>query len=967
MAKSKNKSNVGGVGENKVSGRSKGLKRTEVKRGQKRGDAWQQMGEMSYADTPEYRDVHRSQQLSRGVPGEVKTYAMPNLIAAGIGVATAFLAWIVWGVGGYFVAWASSSFGSSNDGLDQARELGVPDYFVPQERPMGEGTSLTETCYAPTGPDGGLLPGGDCYGSVGSVPVPEWHTDMTHQAMTNAGIPVETGGNTDTLGSWLLFDHVGVGRLLFVFGIAALVGYLSSVLLRKQRDAYNQMYDTSDINNHQGDQKIALPEEVAQKYSPFPNVGARCPTAPSSLISHINLSDKGVTDVQLTQFADDDVVDEKTGDTIYLKNEPLRDDDGKIVTKTVPMIDEEFGDALWDGSGLPKIKALRRRFDARKLSYNPGGKDIVKASKQDTLAEFINEEWEFPEYEPQRPSGVYIVDEAPVNTMVLAMTRAGKGQTYIEPMIDMWLRETRGNNMVINDPKGELLVKNYVRASKRGYQVVQFNLINALKTDIYNPLAMAADAAREGDSTKTAMYVENIAEVFFPIEGSGDPVWPSAANNAFKRTAYGMIDFYLEEEREMRKQAKVTHVEPKVLETRIDQMWGKVTLYNCYQFFVQLSAKKLKDPITLVNERAEAMEFGDVEGDSTAQMAYQQEIDKAEPRMPIWNGEAELDMLTLFFNATDLLPKNTMRDLVGNADKSLRAMGAAEKMLASVYGIAITAMSFFTDPTISTLTSGTLSQNVDFAGLSFPRRFGVRFDQNYVSREKLVGTKVVWDAFEDRKFTRQLPDKLFRHDDTIGREGWARYYFDGKFPKNTAYVRLRIFTNGSDMLMKTFYFKFTKGYQTNLRGQSYIKDPVNGTKIVKDGILTELQMQDDGSLIEEDSVFTEKRMNISQLSVDDISTDQRAKDNVKLIDDHRPVIIMPQVRYSEQPKAVFLVTPPHLMKYAKLILILIKQLVDLNFDKSYMTKANQKPLYKTRFMLDELGKSDCETLLTCNV
>ena len=27
------------------------------------------------------------------------------------------------------------------------------------------------------------------------------------------------------------------------------------------------------------------------------------------------------------------------------------------------------------------------------------------------------------------------------------------------------------------------------------------------------------------------------------------------------------------------------------------------------------------------------------------------------------------------------------------------------------------------------------------------------------------------------------------------------------------------------------------------------------------------------------------------------------------------------------------------MKYAKLILILIKQLVDLNFDKSYMTKS----------------------------
>lgn len=86
----------------------------------------------------------------------------------------------------------------------------------------------------------------------------------------------------------------------------------------------------------------------------------------------------------------------------------------------------------------------------------------------------------------------------------------------------------------------------------------------------------------------------------------------------------------------------------------------------------------------------------------------------------MWNGEQEVDMLTLFFNATDKLPVNSMRTLVGNSDKALRAMGGAEKMLASVYGIAITAMSFFVDPTISTLTSGTLSQNIDLGGMSFP-------------------------------------------------------------------------------------------------------------------------------------------------------------------------------------------------------------------------------------------------------
>lgn len=50
----------------------------------------------------------------------------------------------------------------------------------------------------------------------------------------------------------------------------------------------------------------------------------------------------------------------------------------------------------------------------------------------------------------------------------------------------MWTRELTPNNMVINDPKGELLVKFYVKGSVRGFQIVQFNLINAMKTDIYN-------------------------------------------------------------------------------------------------------------------------------------------------------------------------------------------------------------------------------------------------------------------------------------------------------------------------------------------------------------------------------------------------------------------------------------------------------------------------------------------------
>lgn len=251
-------------------------------------------------------------------------------------------------------------------------------------------------------------------------------------------------------------------------------------------------------------------------------------------------------------------------------------------------------------------------------------------------------------------------------------------QTVIEPTIDMWTRELRPNNMVINDPKGELLQKFYVPGTYRGFQIVQFNLINAMNTDIYNPLMMAAQSAREGDFTKCAMYVENIANVFFPVDGGDDPVWPNAANNAFKRAAYGLIDYYLEEEAELRLFAQRTKMDQRVLEQKLDTIWGKVTLYNCYQLFVQLTSKKLKNPAVEFTKKAKAGKF-----DNLSEDEYNKKLDEVEAKSKLWEDKPELDLLTLYFNATDMLPKNDMRTLVANANNALRSMAGAEKMLSS--------------------------------------------------------------------------------------------------------------------------------------------------------------------------------------------------------------------------------------------------------------------------------------------
>lgn len=901
---------------------------------------WEKVSAKAHGDTLANRDVYEDQQLDRSRIKQKMSRTSRTWVSVIAGALVFALAWVLFTMGVMLFSGVSTLIGGI--GSDSGTSSEVQEYQVRDQKVTSNG--VLDCVFA-------LDQAGErlddvCHGTQEEIPVPQWYLDQQVDAgpaaegeTTDSGVSIEAvQASLLTISMWKVLFSLALGGMTF--------GLLYPYLMRNLQ-AQNLMNDTTDINQYANDQHIALPEEIQRKFDWFPDVGAHTDVQPSSMISHMMLTNKGLKKIVVPQRADRDMVD---GDGVeYLKGEILRDSDDNPLTTLQPIIDEEFGAALFDASGLPQDKGLRKVYNVSKIPYNADGKDQYKLKGYDTVGDLINKDWEFPEYEVQRPGGAYIVDTAPVNTMVLAITRAGKGQTYIEPMLDMWMREKRPNNVVINDPKGELLVKNYVKATMRGFQVVQFNLINAMKTDIYNPLGMAADAAREGDATKCAIYVENIADVFFPTDGGEDPVWPNAANNAFKRAAYGLIDFYLEEERELRALAARTGMDPQQLEVKLDTMWGKVTLYNCYQLFVQLTSKKMKNPMKELEARFKAGEFEDIED---GQEIYNNEFEIARRKAVLWEDKPETDMLTLYFSATEAMPMNTMRTLIANANNALKAMAGAEKMLASVYGIAITAMSFFTDPTISTLTSGTPSQNTDLGGLSFPRRMGVRFGMNYLKRDHLIGAQAKWDAYSDPMFTDAL-GKDFEHEDIVSREGWARYFFPGKFPTDNAYLRLRLVNPQTQMLIRTMHFHFKKDYQSSLNGRYYITDPVTGRKIVKNGILLELRAVTDeaGNVVR----YAPGHTTYPQMHLDNVTSSSPEKVMGKA-----QAIISTMVRYSESPKMVFLVTPPHLMKYAKLILILIKQLVDLNFDKSYMTKSNQKPLYKTRFMLDELGNLQSE-------
>ena len=68
-----------------------------------------------------------------------------------------------------------------------------------------------------------------------------------------------------------------------------------------------------------------------------------------------------------------------------------------------------------------------------------------------------------------------------------------------------------------------------------------------------------------------------------------------------------------------------------------------------------------------------------------------------------------------------------------------------------------------------------------------------------------------------------------------------------------------------------------------------------------------------------------------------------------------PIVVATQSYYSERPKFIFAVTPPHLQHYQKHILIIIKQIIDEIYADSYVVKPDKKPIVGTRFVLEEFG------------
>lgn len=81
------------------------------------------------------------------------------------------------------------------------------------------------------------------------------------------------------------------------------------------------------------------------------------------------------------------------------------------------------------------------------------------------------------------------VDAGSNHSLIIGTTNSGK--TYSVIHILLMLCAMNGENIIVNDVKGELFATHYAFLKERGYKVCQINFIEPKKSNYYNPLAPA--------------------------------------------------------------------------------------------------------------------------------------------------------------------------------------------------------------------------------------------------------------------------------------------------------------------------------------------------------------------------------------------------------------------------------------------------------------------------------------------
>ncbi|QNK89091.1 type IV secretory system conjugative DNA transfer family protein [Sporosarcina sp. resist] len=178
-------------------------------------------------------------------------------------------------------------------------------------------------------------------------------------------------------------------------------------------------------------------------------------------------------------------------------------------------------------SEFEKVKELKKQYKiipATKNEYDGDGGVIIAG---------LQEKW--------KPYQL-MIDEGPIHTMLIGITRSGKGETWVIPMIDVLSRAKNKPSLVINDPKGELTASSYDKLIERGYEVHVFNLIQQHMGMGFNPLQLVVDAWKTGNTSLAQQYANSVAFSLYNDPNAKDPFWSNSAKSLVNAIILAMTE-----------------------------------------------------------------------------------------------------------------------------------------------------------------------------------------------------------------------------------------------------------------------------------------------------------------------------------------------------------------------------------------------------------------------------------------
>lgn len=229
-----------------------------------------------------------------------------------------------------------------------------------------------------------------------------------------------------------------------------------------------------------------------------------------------------------------------------------------------------------------------------------------------------------------------LIDDSPVNNMVIGTTRSGKGETFVVSTIDIESRAKIQGSLIVADPKGELYAASKEPLEKLNYNVKCLNLMNPFQSISYNLIELVKNEYMIGNVALAQQYARSVAFMIYNDPLAKDKYWQNASTDLCTALILGLCEY--------------CSTEPE-----------KINMYNISLMMIELATKSIVDEDSGVEKTALDIFFEQFDPSHPARMQYATiDFAKGQNRASVLSNTAsKLGVFTLEGTAK-LTSKNTV-------------------------------------------------------------------------------------------------------------------------------------------------------------------------------------------------------------------------------------------------------------------------------------------------------------------